>query len=486
MDTIKPMISRLLLPFRALLALCLGGLTACGPTGEPLDAIQSRGELHLVTRNSPTTYYLGREGPRGFEYDLAAALAEQLEVELVVTQAFTLEEIFLALERGEADIAGAGLTLTPERAARYPASTAYARQIPQVIYKAGETRPRSLEDLEGMSVAVLAHSSHDSLLRSLADEDRDWLKWDTVATNDPLDLLMRVVDDRVDVAIVDSRDFYVQQNLVPRLKVAFDLGPEQEVVWYLGRNGRDSALLQTVNEHLQASVDSGVIEALRHHYFDRDDTISRIDSQTFVTRVRRNLNDYRQLIEIVAQEQNLPWELLAAISYQESHWDPNATSRTGVRGMMMLTLGTAKELGVTDRTDPGQSLRGGARYFRKLRRRLPDDIHEPDRSWLALAAYNIGMGHLEDARVLTERRGGDPHLWEDVMSALPLLEESTHYSTVRYGYARGMEAVRYVQNIRHYYNILRWQTARTRRPTPPADVQELLPAALENLSLPAL
>ena len=355
-----------------------------------------------------------------------------------------------------------------------------------MIYKAGETRPRSLEDLEGMSVAVLAHSSHDSLLRSLADEDRDWLKWDTVATNDPLDLLMRVVDDRVDVAIVDSRDFYVQQNLVPRLKVAFDLGPEQEVVWYLGRNGRDSALLQTVNEHLQASVDSGVIEALRHHYFDRDDTISRIDSQTFVTRVRRNLNDYRQLIEIVAQEQNLPWELLAAISYQESHWDPNATSRTGVRGMMMLTLGTAKELGVTDRTDPGQSLRGGARYFRKLRRRLPDDIHEPDRSWLALAAYNIGMGHLEDARVLTERRGGDPHLWEDVMSALPLLEESTHYSTVRYGYARGMEAVRYVQNIRHYYNILRWQTARTRRPTPPADVQELLPAALENLSLPAL
>ncbi len=469
-----------------LLASISGWLTGCGPTGEPLDAIQARGELRFITRNSPTTYYLGRDGPRGFEYDLAAALATRLDVELVVIQAFTLDEMFQALERGEADIAGGGLTLTPWRVERYPASQAYAHQTPQLIYKAGETRPRTVEDLEGMTVAVLADSSHEQLLEKLAADGHDGLKWQSIMTNDPLELLMRVVDDRVDVAIADSRDFFVQQNLVPRLKVAFDLGSEQEVVWYLGRNARESALMLAVNEHLQRSLQEGRIDALSQHYFDRDDTISRIDSQTFVTRVREDLNDYRQLIEIVAREQNLPWELLAAISYQESHWDPNATSRTGVRGMMMLTRGTAKEMGVTNRTDPGQSLRGGARYFRKLRRRLPDDIHEPDRSWLALAAYNIGMGHLEDARVLAERRGGDPHRWEDVMNALPLLEESAHYATVRYGYARGMEAVRYVQNIRHYYNILRWQTARTRRPTPPTDVQELLPPPLQALSLPAL
>jgi membrane-bound lytic murein transglycosylase F len=202
--------------------------------------------------------------------------------------------------------------------------------------------------------------------------------------------------------------------------------------------------------------------------------------------VRKNLRDYQQLIEVVAREESLAWEFLAAISYQESHWDPKATSRTGVRGMMMLTRATAKELGVDDRTDPAQSLRGGARYFKDLRRRLPGDIYEPDRSYLALAAYNIGMGHLEDARVLTERRGGDPHLWSDVMEALPLLEDQTHYETLRYGYARGKEAVRYVQNIRHYYNILRWQTARAERPQPPADAERLLPEVLSSLRLRAL
>jgi membrane-bound lytic murein transglycosylase F len=154
--------------------------------------------------------------------------------------------------------------------------------------------------------------------------------------------------------------------------------------------------------------------------------------------------------------------------------------------MMMLTQATANEMDVVDRTDPAQSLRGGARYFKALRRRLPDDIAEPDRSWLALAAYNIGMGHLEDARVITERQGGDPHLWRDVMDALPLLEEPQHYQTLRYGYARGLEAVRYVQNIRHYYNILRWQTARAERPEAPRDVAPLLPPSLRDLRLRAL
>jgi membrane-bound lytic murein transglycosylase F len=143
-------------------------------------------------------------------------------------------------------------------------------------------------------------------------------------------------------------------------------------------------------------------------------------------------------------------------------------------------------MGVTDRTDPQQSLRGGARYFKQLRRRLPDDIYEPDRSYLALAAYNIGMGHLEDARVLTERRGGDPHLWRDVMENLPLLEESQHYRTLRYGYARGLEAVRYVQNIRHYYDILRWQSARESRPQPPIVADDYLPEPLKGLKLLAL
>jgi membrane-bound lytic murein transglycosylase F len=445
----------LLLPLAPLLL--LGG---CGVHDDSLERIDRSGELRLITRNGPTTYYLGRDGERGFDYDLAGRLAQELGVELVVTQAFSIDELFQALERGEADIAAAGLSLTPRRAAEYAPSRPYARQRPQVIYKTGQRRPRSVAELQELKIGVIENSSHQSLLEELRSDGHDWLRWEQFAASDPLELLSLVNDDRLDVAVVDSRDFFIQQNLVPRLAVAFDLAGDRDIVWYLPRTARESALLEQVNAFLEARDSDGTLHRLRRRYFDRDEAISRVDSQTFVASARRNLRRYQKLIQDVARERELPWELLAAISYQESHWDPKATSPTGVRGMMMLTRATAEELGVSDRTDPEQSLDGGARYFRDLHRRLPGDILEPDRSWLALAAYNIGMGHLEDARVLTERRGGDPHLWRDVMESLPLLEDAQYYSTLRYGYARGLEAVRYVQNIRHYYNILRFQTAR--------------------------
>ena len=195
---------------------------------------------------------------------------------------------------------------------------------------------------------------------------------------------------------------------------------------------------------------------------------------------------YRPHIEQVAREQQLDWALLAAMSYQESHWDPGAVSYTGVRGMMMLTTPTADELGIENREDLMQSLRGGARYFKDLLRRLPARIEEPDRTWLALAAYNIGLAHLEDSRVITQRRGGDPDLWSDVMRHLPKLEHETHYTTVKHGYARGREAVRYVQNIRHYYNVLRWRLIADNRPSPPLAVDRLVPEEIRRVDLSAL
>ncbi|MEH6635710.1 MAG: transglycosylase SLT domain-containing protein, partial [Halioglobus sp.] len=176
----------------------------------------------------------------------------------------------------------------------------------------------------------------------------------------------------------------------------------------------------------------------------------------------------------------------AAIAYQESHWNPQAESPTGVRGMMMLTLPTAKEMAVSDRLDAGQSLRGGARYLKNIRRRLPDDITEPDRTWLALAAYNIGLGHLEDARVITDRQGGDPDLWLEVMERLPLLQKSKYFQNVRYGYARGLEAATYVQNIRHYYSILQWQDIPDNKALPPLRSEDYLPDVIGNLGLLAL
>ena len=230
----------------------------------------------------------------------------------------------------------------------------------------------------------------------------------------------------------------------------------------------------------------GTLQRLHEQHFGKNSGISRINSHTFNLNMRNKLPQYRQLIQQVALEYQMEWQLLAAVAYQESHWDPEATSPTGVRGLMMLTLPTAKETGVTDRLDPLQSLRGGARYLKDLKRRLPPGIKEPDREWFALAAYNIGLGHLEDARVITQRQGGDPNRWEDVNARLPLLQQNSHYRTTRYGYARGAEAVTYVQNIRHYLNILNWQDISDNKPLPPIAVEDYLPRVLRGSKLSAL
>jgi membrane-bound lytic murein transglycosylase F len=209
-------------------------------------------------------------------------------------------------------------------------------------------------------------------------------------------------------------------------------------------------------------------------------------SHTFTSNMRKTLPNYQQLIQQVAAEYQLDWHLLAAIAYQESHWNPLATSPTGVRGMMMLTLPTARELGVQDRLDPLQSLRGGARYLKNIKRRLPQRIAEPDLTWFALAAYNIGMGHLEDARVITQRQGRDPDVWVDVMAYLPYLQKSKYYEKARYGYARGSEPVTYVQNIRHYYSILQWQDIAQNKPLPPVKPDDYLPASIRDKRFSAL
>ena len=301
-----------------------------------------------------------------------------------------------------------------------------------------------------------------------------------------MELLELVSSGEVDLAIIDSNEFGVQQALYPRLKVAFDLGGEQQLVWYLPPD-EDSARLQ---ERIAALFDkleqSGEMESLREYHFGRTIDMPRVGSHTFSRNVDRKLPEYRQLIREVADEYQMDWELLAAAAYQESHWNPLATSPTGVRGMMMLTLPTAREMGVDNRLDPGQSLRGGARYLKNIKRRLPKDIEEPDLTWFALAAYNVGMGHLEDARVITERQGGDPDLWADVMERLPLLQKSKFYQNTRYGYARGTEPVTYVQNIRHYYSILQWEDRSQNKQRPPVETNEYLPQVIRNSRLSAL
>lgn len=163
---------------------------------------------------------------------------------------------------------------------------------------------------------------------------------------------------------------------------------------------------------------------------------------------------YHEHFREAADKHGISWKLLAAQAYQESHWNWRAKSPTGVRGIMMLTRRTAASLGVKNRLDPVESIHGGARYLSRLERRLPSEIHRADRTLFALAAYNVGLGHVKDARVLARRQGMNPNRWRDLQSVLPLLSVKRYYKALPHGYARGHEPVRYVKHIREYRSLL--------------------------------
>ncbi|MFV0476502.1 MAG: membrane-bound lytic murein transglycosylase MltF [Parahaliea sp.] len=464
------------------LLLCL--LAGCSDDNR-LEDIRKRGELLVVTRSGPASYYLNKNGAAGFEYDLARLFAQELEVELNMQPAVDMDGIFRRLQRGEADIAAASLSLTPQWESRYLHSHAYGRQTALVIYKTGSKRPRKAADLGERELLIVKGSSHLETLRQLS-EDYPALHWREIEEADSMELLEMVENDETLLAVINSNEFSLQQSFYPRLARAFDLNDPRDMTWYFPKGEASEELRQTVNSFFDKLRKNGQLEQLREQHFGHASVMSRIDAHTFTLNMKKVLPDYEDMIRQVAGEYQLDWHLLAAVAYQESHWNPKAISPTGVRGMMMLTIPTARELGIKNRLDPLQSLRGGARYLKDSLRRLTARISEPDRTWMALAAYNIGLGHLEDARILTQKQGADPNQWTHVLERLPLLQKRQFYRDTRYGYARGQEAATYVQNIRHYYSVLQWQASPVDQWSPPINPSDYLPDVLRGMSFRAL
>lgn len=421
-----------------------------------LSQVLENGVLKVGTRYGSTTYYIGATGPEGFEYELAKGFADYLGVELEVFPYYSLNDMFPQLQRDHLDVIAAGITTTSLRLNQYKFGPSYQEVSQKLIFKQGKQRPKAAADLTGQ-LTVTEGSSHAETLQALKGSHPDWndITWRETDDEDVEELMQMVQDEQLDYTVVDSNILAITRRLYPELSIGFTLHKEQPIAWALNKE-KDDSLLAALIEYFGIIKNNGKLAVLEDKYFGHVRKFNYVDTSLFLSAAKKTLPQYLPWFEKYATE--VDWRLLAAMSYQESHWDPRAKSPTGVRGMMMLTLPTAKELGVTSRLDPEQSIRGGTQYYKNLLRRIPERVQSPDRLWFALAAYNVGLGHLEDARILTQKSGGNPDLWVDVKQRLPLLRQKRFYKKTRYGYARGNEAVEYVSNIRRYYDSLVYLT----------------------------
>ena len=427
-----------------------------------LERIHASGELRVLTRNAPTTYYQGKDGLAGFEYDLVKAFAESIKVSPKFIIKDNTSEILQALENGEADIAAAGLTQTQSRKNKYAYGPVYQEIEQQLVCRRGGKIPKTIDELIGLELWVSASSSYVESLKKFKQTLPE-LTWVETTGYDTEQLLEQVWLKKLPCTIADSNIVSINRRYYPQLVVAFNFDRPESLSWLI--EGKANDLQKELNDWFLLYKESGELDATIERYYGFVDLFNYVDLQSFKKSIDKRLPQYKQHFQLAAQKHNLSWTLLAAQSYQESHWRSRAKSPTGVRGMMMLTLATARDLGIKNRIDAKNSILGGAKYMQGLNQRIPEDVPEPDRTWFALAAYNVGMGHIYDARILARELNKDPTKWHDLIDVLPLLSQKKYYKKLKYGYARGNEPVNYVQRIRHFHDVLEREIASQLQPS---------------------
>lgn len=422
------------------------------PPEMTLGSVKESGVLKVLTLSSPTTFYEGPAGLMGLEYDLARGIADRLNVDLVMETTDTVASILPRLNRGDAHFAAAGLIITEERERLVRFTPPYQEIRQQAVYLRGGTQPRKITDLIGREIVVVGGSSVAQRLSALKVEYPE-LTWKETSDRTSEDLLYDVWQGELDLTIADSNVIAVVRQHYPQLHTGVTIKDSEQLAWAFPMSA-DESVFAAASEYIQELEGSGELKVLLDRYYGTADSFNYINVSKFRQRIRQELPKYEGLFKRAEQTSGLDWRLIAAQAYQESQWDPDAVSPTGVKGMMQLTKATANLLKIKNREDPEASVIGGAKFLKQLRQRLPSRIEEPDRTWLALAAYNIGFGHLEDARVLTDKAGKNPDKWADVKEFLPYLSEPEWYEQTKYGRARGGEALAYVIRIRTFYDVL--------------------------------
>lgn len=419
------------------------------------DKILERKSLNVVLLNAPSTYYIGPDGPSGFEYDLLSAYANSLGVELNITAAHTVKEALEYVGQENIDIVSASLTKTPHREELYTFGPSYFEVQEQVVCQRGmlgtNKFPRDVEDLEGLRIIVGENTSYYETIESLVSDGFD-INISVTSEYSTEELLEMVSNHEIDCTIADSNIYSINLKYFPDIAMAFAISGREQLAWIIPSNAYK--LERDMYAWLNNFVQSGRMTRLKDHYYSYVLFFDYYNTKMFYKRIQSRLPKYEQFFKEAGTRFGIPWTLLAAVSYQESHWNPKAKSFTGVRGMMMLTLHTAKLLGVKNRLDPQQSIVGGTRHLKQMIKYVPKGVEGEDRLKYALAAYNVGAGHIQDAMKLAKTLGLNQYVWSDLKIVLPLLSQKKYYQTLKFGYARGSEPVKYVEAIYNYKSIL--------------------------------
>ncbi len=418
-----------------------------------LHKILKAGGMTIITRNTPHCYYLYRDEPMGFEYDLAQEFADYLGVELEVKIAENWSRMLPELKNGNAAIIAAGITITPQRQKQVAFSDGYMDTQQHLISHRNRAKIKNVNELAGKTIHVQTASAYQERLEELRRQGIDF----TIELHKDLpteELIQQVAEGEIELTVADSNIARLNQRHFPRAVIAGAISELQPLGWAVHPEAHQ--LREKINSFFASIKESGRFDEIYNKYYGDIENFDYVDLRTFHRRVKSELPRYSPFIKAAAKKHGFDWRLIAAQAYQESHLNPWAKSHAGAKGLMQLLTSTARGLDVDDLYNPVDNINGGVRHLKKLYDYF-DSATGEDRLMIALAAYNVGHGHIQDAQKLAIKKNLDPNSWESLSKTLPLLTYRKYYKNSKYGYCRGTEPVIYVKQIMIYYDILKRQ-----------------------------
>ena len=418
-----------------------------------LSQILKKGELTVITRNNAHCYYSYRDQEMGFEYDLAKAFANYIGVKLTIRIAEKWEGMIPDLMNKSGDLIAASMTITPSRSQKVLFSDSYMDIQQHLIVHRDNHAIRSLEDLSGQVVHTRKGTSYQERLEALKSQIPDL----TIALHVDVpteELIRQVAENEIKITVADNNIALLNRRYYPQAIMAGPLGEAESLGWAVHPQAHQ--LIEKINQFFKEIKSNGQYQELRRQYYAEVDSFDYFDLKVYHRRLATRLPKYQPILMAAAREYGFDWRLIAAQMYQESHFRQYARSHAGAYGLMQLTRRTAKSFGVTKLYDPEQNIYAGIQHLRRLFDYF-DIESESDRMDIALAAYNIGQGHVRDAQKLAIKLRLDPHKWSTLEKVLPLLRYQRYYQDTTYGYCRGTEPVAYIKQIKIYYDILKRQ-----------------------------
>ncbi|TKA88718.1 membrane-bound lytic murein transglycosylase MltF [Guyparkeria sp. SB14A] len=423
-----------------------------------LEQVRERGVLRVATLIEPTLYIPDSYRPQGLEYDLTGRFADRLGVDVEYVVVPTIEAAYQAVADNRVDLAAAGLAIDPARMKRFRFGPPYLTVSRKLIHATDLPAPTGLDDIDGDRLALPTGSASRSWLERVMAQD-DSVRLELVEAQDKLAILEGIRHGKIDYALALSHIALLAHKLSDEVAIGPIVGPPVALAWAFSRQADESLHGMARRFFAEVRSDQQLKMLVDRHYaqFERlDESLSRRFLEDLETHARPYLATFRR----AGERYEIDWRLLASLGYQESKWRPDAVSHQGAYGLMQIVLPTARDLGLANPADPTANIMAGAKYIAQLRELVPEEATEPDRTYLALAAYNVGIGHLSDALDLTRQQGGNPTQWADVRERLPQLSDPAIYREMRYGYARGSETVNYVENIRAFHDLMIWVATR--------------------------